>query len=90
MAVRSVHLEPRYLLPESFNFIFSLFKSHPILATFGTLAVFGVVLGILKKSFGRIGYDTIVFAILVSSLIVWVATALYLLTNVEGFRFFGG
>jgi len=84
-----VHAHPRYLLGESFTFFGRFFEVHPFLASLTVLGVYGIVLLILRRTFGEIQGETHVFAFIISSIVLLLGTAFYLYTHVPGFHFGG-
>ena len=84
-----MHLETRYLIPESIAFLEKTIKTHPLLGSLALLAVFGTVLGILRRSFGRIAADMILFALIITAILIFSGSALFTLTHVKGFHFGG-
>jgi hypothetical protein len=84
-----VHLEARYLLPESIAQIERLLKSRPFLGSALLLGVFAAVLGLLRRLFGKVTTDLVVFALILYALILVAGSAIYTLTHVKGFHFGG-
>jgi hypothetical protein len=82
-------MNPRYLVSESFDQIVQMVMQHPFLGSLFLLVLFAVVLGILKKIFERIAYDTVIFALIVWALVLIFGSAGYTLLKVKGF-YFGG
>ncbi|OGR90465.1 MAG: hypothetical protein A2992_07350 [Elusimicrobia bacterium RIFCSPLOWO2_01_FULL_59_12] len=84
-----VPLESRYLLPESLNQIKRFLMTEPILGSLLIAVIFGLTLGLLRRIFGRIGYEIILIAILISVIALVLSGAGYTLFTVKGFRFGG-
>jgi hypothetical protein len=87
--MRRLHLQPRYLLPESFDRFQRFFWAHPVWAVVSVLAVYAVVLAILRKLFGRITADMLVFAAVIAAIALMVGNVVHTLTHVPGFHFGG-
>ena len=83
------HSESRYLVPESIALLEHLMKTHPALGSLMIVGVFGGVLGVLRRMFGRIASDMILFALIISAIILFSGSALYTLTHLKGFQFGG-
>ncbi len=81
--------EPHYLVSDSFHLIVNLVMTHPFLGTLLLVAVFAAVLGILRWNFGRLGYDVVVFALIVWAIVLLLGGGAYTYTHVQGF-YFGG
>jgi hypothetical protein len=84
-----VHGEPRFLILDSFNFLVRFVKMHPTSGSFVLLAVFLVVLGILKRIFGRIAGDVILFALIVWAIVLIFGSSFFSFIHVQGFHFGG-
>jgi hypothetical protein len=84
-----VHAEPQYLLGESFRHVLSYLVTHPIIGCALLLALYGVILGILHKLYGKADYDMYLFAVVILAIVVMVGSAAYTFTHVPGFHFGG-
>ena len=83
------HLESRYLLPQSIAFIERLLITRPVLGSLLLLAIFGAVLGVLRRIFGRIAADMVLFALIIWAILILVGSSFYTLLHVKGFHFGG-
>ena len=84
-----MHLETRYLIPESIAHLERYVKTHPARGTLLLLGLFAVVLGLLRKVFGRISSDMILFALIIWGILILTGSSLYTLFHVKGFHFGG-
>ena len=84
-----MHLETRYLIPESTARFERFFRIHPLLAGLTVLGVYGAVLGVLRRMFGKIASDMALFALIISAILIFVGSVLHTLTHVKGFHFGG-
>ena len=85
-----VHAEPRYLVGESAQHALDFIQSRPILGSVMLLGVLGGVLGILHWRFRRgAEFDMIVFACIITTIIVWLGSMMYTYLHYPGFHFGG-
>ena len=84
-----MHRDPRYLLPESVSQFKRFFVHHPFLASLTLFLVYGGVVQVLRWRFRRTDSDVLLFAAIVSAIILLVGTALYTLAHVKGY-YLGG
>ena len=77
------------MLPESIAHLGRFVKTHPAQGTLLLLGIFVVILGILRKVFGRIAADIVLFALIVWAISLIFGTSLYTLLHVRGFHFGG-
>ncbi len=81
--------QPHYLIADSYAFFEGFLKLHPILGTLLVLVLFGAVLGILKRMFERIAIDTILFAMIVTAIILIFGSSLFTFFHFGGFHLGG-
>jgi hypothetical protein len=84
-----MHQDPRYLLPESIRFLVRCAIRHPAYAIPLYLSVFAAFVQILRWRFRRTDSDILLFAGVLTVILLVVASALYVLTHVKGFHFGG-
>ena len=84
-----VHGETHYLLSESIHSLIQYVQIHPVLGSLMLLALFGGVLEILRRLFGRIAGDMVLFALIITAILLLVGSSLYTFTHVQGFHFGG-
>jgi hypothetical protein len=81
--------QPRYLLPETFATLERLIRTRPVLCTAILVGTFLIVLAILRKVFGRVSADLVIFAVIVYALVTLFGSAAYTLVHLGGFHFGG-
>ena len=79
----------RFLGLEGYRLLERFATTHPFWALVFILALFGLVLGTLKRLFGRIEGDVIFFAIVVSVIILILGSSGVVLCTMKGFHFGG-
>ncbi len=79
--------QARYLVPESLDQIIRFIKINPLLAVglFGVIYI--LVIAILRKAFGRVGYELLMLAVIICAIAVFLSGAGYTFFHLKGFRF---
>lgn len=77
----------RYLVPEAFDQILRFVKMYPVLAIVLFLVIYALVITILRKAFGRLGYEVLMMAVLICAIAVFLSGAGYTFFHFKGFQF---
>jgi hypothetical protein len=76
----------RYLVPTAMARLESAYRTHPLPMVAAVVALFVLILGLLRWKFGRLGTDAVVFAVILTVITVFVLSCLYTLSSMSGIR----